>query len=121
MPAGRPTKYRPEYCEAVIKLGKEGKSPAQMAAHFDVARSTIDEWAENHEEFSEAYARALAHCQNWWENKGQAALDTRDFNSAVWAKSMSARFRDDYTERKEHTGAGGGAISVSITSDDDAL
>lgn len=101
MAAGRPTSYKPEYCEQVIDLGKQGKSKAQMAAEFDVARSTIDQWAEDNEEFSEAINRAMAHCQAWWEDKGQSGMEAPGFNAAVWKKSVEARFRDDYTERQE--------------------
>lgn len=106
MPAGRPSDYDPAFCEQVIELGKEGKSKAQMAAHFDVARSTIDKWAEAHEEFSEALNRAMAHCQAWWENKGMTGMEQPVFNAAVWKKSVEARFREDYTERQEQTHKG---------------
>ena len=98
---GRPTDYKPEYCEAIIELGRQGKSPAQMASHFDVSRQTIDNWALKHEEFLEALNRALAHCQAWWEDKGQSGLETPGFNAAIWKKSVEARFRDDYTERRD--------------------
>lgn len=101
MPAGRPTKYKPEYCEQVVALGKEGKSLVQMCAAFDIARSTIDQWAEDNPEFSEALARAKVYAQDWWEEVGQKALWADKFNAPVWKKSMEARFRDDYTERKE--------------------
>ena len=108
MPAGLPSDYDPAYCERVIELGKQGKSKAQMAAAFDVSRQTIDNWAESHPDFLEALSRAMAHCQAWWEEQGQSGLITPGFNAAVWKKSMEARFRDDYTERKEVTGANGG-------------
>lgn len=99
--AGRPSDYDPAYCERVIELGKEGKSKAQMAAEFDVSRQTIDNWAAAHEEFLEALNRAMAHCQAWWEQQGQLGMLLPGFNAAVWKKSMEARFRDDYTERRE--------------------
>jgi hypothetical protein len=103
MPAGRPTDYKSEYCDDVIELGKAGKSLAQMASAFDVARSTIDTWADAHPEFSEALSRAITHCQAWWEDKGQSGMETQGFNAAVWKKSVEARFRADYTERQEQT------------------
>lgn len=99
----RPTDYDASYCEAVIDLGREGKSKAQMAAHFDVSRQTIDNWAAAHPEFLEALNRAMAHCQAWWENRGQEGMFLQGFNAAVWKKSVEARFRDDYTERQEQT------------------
>ncbi len=110
----RPSEYDPAYCEDVIDLGKAGKSKAQMAAHFDVSRQTIDNWAQAHPEFLEALSRAMAHCQAWWENKGQDGMETPGFNAAVWKKSVEARFRDDYTERSEVTGAGGGPLEHRI-------
>lgn len=102
-PVGRPTSYRPEYCEKVIELGKLGKSLAQFASNFNVARSTIDQWAEDYPEFSEALNKAKAHAQDWWENAGQEGmfLGGSGFNAAVWKTTVQARFRDDYTERSE--------------------
>ncbi len=101
MPAGRPSKYDPSYCEEVVELGKEGKSLAQMCSHFDIARSTIDQWAEDNPEFSEALSRAKAHMQAKLEEMGFTGLADKNFNAAVWKTTMMARFRDDYTERKE--------------------
>jgi hypothetical protein len=101
MPAGRPSAYDPSYCDDVIELGRSGKSRAQMASHFDVSRQTIDNWAIAHPEFLEALNRAMAHCQAWWEDQGQSGLTTQGFNAAVWKKSVEARFRDDYTEKRE--------------------
>lgn len=103
MPAGRPSAYEPSYCDEVIDLGKAGKSKAQMAAHFDVSRQTIDNWAAAHEEFLEALSRADAHAQAWWEDKGMKGMEAPGFNAAVWKKSVEARFREDYTERRDYT------------------
>lgn len=99
----RPTLYKPEYCDEVVELGKAGKSFAQMASAFDVSRQTIDNWATAHPEFLEALNRATAHCQAWWEDTGMSGMMSPGFNAAVWKKSVEARFRDDYTERKEVT------------------
>lgn len=101
MPAGRPTAYKPEYCDDVIELGKAGKSVAQMCAHFDISRQTIDNWAEANPAFLEALNRAKVHMQARLEEMGFSGLTSKDFNAAVWKKTMEARFRDDYTERKE--------------------
>lgn len=106
MPAGRPSTYKPEYCDAVIQYGKQGKSQVQIAVALGIPRSTMHSWAEQHEEFSAALTRAKECEQDWWENAGQTGLTADKFNSAVWSKSMSARFRDDYTDRvqQEHSG-----------------
>jgi len=113
MPAGRPSTYKPEYCEDVVALGKDGKSVAQMCAHFDISRQTIDNWAIANPEFLEALNRAKVHMQAKLEELGFSGLVNKDFNAAVWKTTMAARFRDDYTERKEVSGG----FNVTIAKD----
>lgn len=58
--AGQPTKYKPEYCEAVIKHMAEGNSFWSFAANVDVCFDTLSEWTKVHPEFSEAKRRGMA-------------------------------------------------------------
>jgi hypothetical protein len=112
MPAGRPSDYKPEYCEQVIEMGRLGKSIVQMACGLDVVRNTLDNWAAEHPEFLSSFTRAKQLSQDWWENAGQTGMLTPGMNAGIWSRSMAARFPEDYTERqkRELTGAGGGAI-----------
>ena len=105
----RPTDYRPEFCEQVVELGKQGKSVVQMACALDVVKQTLHNWAEQYPEFLDAFTRAKQHSQDWWESKAQAGLESGGFNASLWSRSMAARFPDDYTERqkKELTGKDG--------------
>lgn len=107
MPAGRPTKYKPEFCQTVIEVGSYGGWLSEMAEACDVARSTMDEWAANHPEFSEALTRAKQKAQAWFEQVGREGMTAERFNSQLWAKQMSARHRDEYTERRDHTSSDG--------------
>lgn len=109
MVTGRPTDYRPEYCEQVVELGREGRSYTQIAARMDIAKSTLYLWMDAHPEFSDAMTRARELAQCWFEDKGQGGLETPGFNASLWAKQVSARFPDDYTERskRELSGAEG--------------
>lgn len=123
-PVGRPSKYCPEFCELAIEMGKLGYSPAMIAAEFDVDKASMYDWGAAHPEFSTALTRAKTFEQCWWERQGMSGLRSRDFNANLWIKSAQARFRDDYTERKETqlTGANGGAVQVETkTVDTDAL
>ena len=115
MSGGRPTKYRPEFCELVISVGEYGGWLSEMAEACDVHRSTMDEWASVHPEFSEALTRAKQKAQDWFEIRGREGLTAEKFNSALWQKQMSARHRDEYTERRELTGEGGGPIKTEET------
>lgn len=107
---GRPSSYRPEFCERVIELGKEGKGPAEIASALDVDRTTMLGWARDHEEFQTALTRAKTEEQAWWENTGRNALNAQRFQPQVWVKSMQARFRHDYTERLEQSGPDGAPL-----------
>lgn len=112
MSAGRPTDYLPEMCEQVVELGRQGKSHAQIAAALDVARQTLYNWQDTYPEFLDAITRARDLSQAWFEDKGQTGLETSGFNASLWAKQVSARFPDDYTERqkREITGKDGGPV-----------
>lgn len=111
MSRGRPTKYDPSFCERVIELGKEGKSRVQIACALEVDPKSLRDWADAHEDFSLALTRAKAEEQNWWETQGQLALTADKFQAPVWKKSMEARFRDEYTERRETELSGSVAVS----------
>ena len=112
--SGRPTKYKRKFCEEVTELAKTGASMAEICSHFDISRQTIDNWANKHPEFLEALTRAKIHAQAWWEAIGRQGLVANKFNGKIWEVSMRARFREDYTERKELTGADGGAIQTEL-------
>lgn len=105
---GRPSAYKPELCEIVMSLGKQGKSPAGIAAALHVERATLTKWGADYPEFSAALARAKAYEQQWWEDRGQKSLGRKHFQAQVWRTSMAARFKEDYTE---------GAGSVNVTLD----
>jgi hypothetical protein len=114
-PVGRPSSYKPEYCEKVIELAKTGGSWAEIAAEFMVDRATLYDWADKHPDFSTALKIAKVLEQAWWEKEGKRGMQDNRINAAVWTKSMQARFRDDYTERREVTGADGGPIQQILT------
>ena len=100
-PVGRPSLDRPEYCEKVIELGRQGCSPAEIASELDVDRATLGYWADQYQEFSAALTRAKTHEQAWWEKAGKSGMIADKFNAAVWTKSVTARFREDYTEKRD--------------------
>lgn len=109
---GRPTEYREEFCQTVVRLGREGKSKAYMAAELGCSRQTLDNWTATYPEFLDAMTRAVALSQAWWEDAGQNGMTADKFNGSVWSRSMAARFPDDWreTNRQEHSGPNGGAI-----------
>jgi len=101
---GRPSKYKPEFCELVIKCGEEGDTLASMAEACDVDRATINDWIEQHEEFSRAVSRGLQKAQAWWERQGRKATfgGTEGFNATSFIFNMKNRFKDDWRDKVDH-------------------
>lgn len=113
-PIGRPTDYKPEYCQQAIELGKQGKSWTQIAASFDVSRSTLYLWKDSHPEFSDALDAARSYAQAWWEDIGQTQMvaPVPGFSANLWAKQVSSRFAEDYTDKTKQEVSGGTSLEV---------
>lgn len=109
---GRPTLYRPEYCEKVIEWGRLGKSKAWMTATLEISRLTFADWERAHPAFLAATMRAVELSQKWWEDAGQNGMVANQFNSNVWVKNMNNRFRGDWGERQEITGKDGAPLTA---------
>lgn len=109
MPAGRPTKYDPSFCDTVLESGTAGKTLAGMAEDLDIDRSTLNDWMEQHEEFSRAVKRGLQKAQAWWEDQGRIATfgGVEGFNATSYIFQMKNRFRDDWRDKqeREHSGS----------------
>lgn len=114
MPAGRPSKYDPAYCAAVIEHMKDGASLTSFAASIDVARSTINEWMGEHIEFSEAVNKAKAHCAAWWEDLARKGAGGGDANPTLCIFGLKNMAADDWREvvRSEHSGPDGAPIKT---------
>jgi len=52
--AGRPTKYKDEYCRIAYQMALLGAIDKDLAKAFDVNEDTINEWKKVHPEFSES-------------------------------------------------------------------
>jgi hypothetical protein len=66
-PGGRPTKYKPEYCQMVIEHMKAGNSFWSFAATIGVSIESLSEWCQVHPEFSEAKKQGKAIELALWE------------------------------------------------------
>ena len=103
MAAGRPTDYKPEYCERVIELGKTGASIVEMATEIGVDRKTLETaWPTAFPEFLQAFTQAKQFSQVWWEKVGREGMFESPgggkINATIWSRSMAARFPADWRE-----------------------
>lgn len=102
---GRPTKYRPEFCEDVIRLGREGYSKASMAWELDIDIATMWRWEKEHPEFHKAMKRARALARGWWEEQGRLgtwSTKDRQLNAAAYSLQMRNRFPKHWRDKQEH-------------------
>lgn len=105
-PGGRPTDYRPEYCERVVEMGGEGLLPVSMAARIGVTKFTLHEWAKVHPEFSIAFDLARGKCEAWhMERASQTAHGERPGNAPMTKFILSAAFGYRETTGVEHSGS----------------
>jgi hypothetical protein len=117
MPAGRPTKYKPEFCDIVIKCGREGMGKAEMAAQLEIAYSNFDIWQHEHPEFQDAVKEAVRQSQAWWERQGRLATfgSIPGFNATSYIFQMKNRFKEDWREKQDVDVTSNGA-TISLTS-----
>lgn len=101
----RPTEYRQEFCEQVIEFMSQGKTLTAFAAELDVDRTTLYNWCEQHAEFLNAYKRAKAKSQQWWENRLQEMTLGEKGNITGAIFMLKARFGYRDMDAKEPAGS----------------
>ncbi len=90
---GRPTKYKPEMCETVVELMKEGASQEEVIGSLDISKDTYYRWKEENKDFSDAIKRGIGLSRAWWEKEGRISLRDREFNYTGWYMNMKNRFK----------------------------
>jgi len=119
-PVGRPSLYKPEYCEEVIALGKIGKSTEAIGAILGVGTKTLYNWRDENPEFLHALELAKEFELQWWEDIAQTHMienkESDKINASIWSRSMAARFPKKYREqvKQEITGADGAPLLAGI-------
>lgn len=102
----RPTKYKKEYSDKIIKLMKKGYSIAEICLELDICRQTFYNWCEKNHEFLDAKKKGEDFSEGWWMKQGRESLKDRDFNYTGWYMNMKNRFgwADKQENKNEHTG-----------------
>lgn len=105
-PIGRPSKYDPTYCDAIVEHMRDGASILSFAAEIGVGRSTIQEWEKEHPAFSVAVTRAKAVCAAWWEKQGRKLAQDGGGNgqSTMVIFGLKNMGRDEWSESIKHVG-----------------
>jgi len=100
MPAGRPTKYKPEYCEQIVEEFSKGGHVMTFAYRVGVSKQTVYDWCDAHPEFLDAKQRAECAAFEFY-NKLSIGLMAGKIkgNATPWVLQMKNRF--GYRDRIE--------------------
>ena len=105
-PVGRPTKYKPEYCEAFIQAMGEGKSITQFAVSIGTTRQTLHAWKDAHPDFLDAYTRGTEIAESYWEGQLQQMMYDSKVNAPLVKLYFANRFNWSDKSAVDHTTAG---------------
>lgn len=93
--------FKPEMCDKLIELGKQGASQKMMWAELGIGKGTAETWKKNHPEFADALDLALVHSQAFWEREMLANVGNKAFNSRIAEIALRGQFPQDYKETRE--------------------
>ena len=93
--------FKPEMCNRMIELGKEGASQKMMFAEIGINKNVADTWKKNHEEFADALETAKTHSQAYWEREILANVNNKGFNSRLAEIALRGQFQEDYRETRD--------------------
>lgn len=117
MPAGRPSKYDPAYCEAILKHCEDGSSISSFAASLNVSRSTITQWGNEHPEFSSAVKAAKAKVAAWYDKTARKVAVDGGGNATICIFGLKNFDEEDFRDKveTEHSGnVGFTGLNVTI-------
>jgi hypothetical protein len=97
------SKYKPEYHPIkFIELSRDGLSPVEIAAQFEVAVSTLDNWRDIYEEFNTAWDVGASLYEAWWLTEARGNLRNSRYNNVLF-KYITAN-KLGYAEKVENKG-----------------
>lgn len=100
-PGGRPTKYKPEYCQMLIDHMSQGFSFESFGGVIMVGKNTMYDWVDKYAKFSNAKDTGDSANRLFWEKMGIAGCLGRisNFNAKMWSMNMKNRFKWFETDR----------------------
>jgi hypothetical protein len=99
MPAGRPSKYEPEFCAIAEQQMGLGFSKTATAGHLGVCKTTFDNWCAEHPEFMGAVKRGEAGRTLKLETDLLSAPDGPTVTSRIFALKNAAP--DEWRDKRE--------------------
>lgn len=133
---GRPTKFKEEYCDALIEHMEKGYSFESFAGKLRVSKQTLYTWVESNPDFLDAKSIGTELARLYWEGLAIDHMDGRIskrdrtyieetvkerngpvtinidagyFNNTLWIFNMKNRFKQEWRDKQEleHSGPDG--------------
>ena len=110
---GRPTKYKPEYCEKLVEHMQQGFSFESFASVAKTCKDTVYHWVNQHPEFSEAKKRGTAHLEIFYTRMGMNLAQGEYKNGSAtawiyltknilkWTDRSDLKITGDFQEKKD--------------------
>jgi hypothetical protein len=95
------SKFKPEMCERMIEMGKQGASQKMIWSDLGISKNTAESLKKNTPEFAEALDMALVHAQAFWERELLANVDNKGYNSRLAEIALRGQFQQDYRETRD--------------------
>jgi hypothetical protein len=94
MATGRPTSYKPEYCDKLVEHMADGNSFETFGATIGVCRDSLYTWEKKYPDFSDAKRLGREKALSWWEKVGKLGMmgKIKGFVPAIWIFSVKNRF-----------------------------
>lgn len=109
MPAGRPTKYKPETVNKITNAIAVGATFTHACNYAGIDLDTMANWRKKYPEFSDAIKEAEGKAVVGWLAKIEKAANDGNWTAAAW--KLERRYPHDYGRTvQEHTGKDGESL-----------
>ena len=106
---GRPTTYKQEYCQLLIKHMEQGLSFESFAGTISTTKKTLYNWADANPDFLHAKEIGTEKCRVFWEelgrdyivNRSVSGAESTSLNTGVYVFNMKNRFPEEWKDKKE--------------------
>jgi hypothetical protein len=101
---GRPSEYKPEYCQQIIEAMSNGISLTAFAGMIGVSKQAVYEWIGLHRDFGDAASRAKAARVLWWERKLMRSRKGAETTASIFAlrNADPTEWRDIKSVQHDH-------------------
>lgn len=107
---GRPTVLTPKVIDKLVHAFQHGYTKTQAFRYSGISKDTYYGAMKSDEEFADKMRRAQDHLGLKARDVVAVAITANDVKTAKWWLERKAK--DEYSLRREATGAGGGAVKV---------